>query len=274
MSNRPIRKRGDGGGRRWPAPSLVVSGVAVFIALSGSAVAAGNLIDNKDLAANAVTGDKIKDHTISVKDLNATLQTALRVKGGTGAAGGAGALGAAGTGGVNGAPGTGGMNGANGPNGAAGAAGANGANGPGGTNGIDGAAGTNGTDGTNGAGGTNGTNGTITPLSATAGVTALPTAAPPTTVISLTAPARTYVVLAKTQLTHSGAGDSIECLLKSGSTTIDRVDMKTLPALAAIPVSLQAIVTSSTPLQLSVVCSVAVANGSADVSSIIAIPVG
>jgi hypothetical protein len=50
--------------------------------------------------------------------------------------------------------------------------------------------------------------------------------------------------------------------------------MKTLPALAAIPVSMQAIVTAATSTQLSVTCSVAVANGAADVSSLIAIPVG
>ena len=35
--------------------------------------------------------------------------------------------------------------------------------------------------------------------------------------------------------------DSIECLLKSGSTTLDQIAMKTLPALAAIPASLQAV---------------------------------
>jgi hypothetical protein len=109
------------------------------------------------------------------------------------------------------------------------------------------------------------------PLSATAGAVVLATATPPTTVISLTVPAGDYVVFAKTQLTHSGAGDSVECLLKAGALTIDQVAMKTLPALAAIPVSMQA-VTSTAPTQLSVQCDVSVANGSADFSSLIAIP--
>ena len=49
--------------------------------------------------------------------------------------------------------------------------------------------------------------------------------------------------------------------------------MKTLPALAAIPASLQAVTTTTaSPTQLSVQCSVAVANGSANFSSLIAIP--
>jgi len=49
--------------------------------------------------------------------------------------------------------------------------------------------------------------------------------------------------------------------------------MKTLPALAAIPASLQAVVTTTgTPTELTVQCTVAVANGSANYSSLIAIP--
>jgi hypothetical protein len=49
--------------------------------------------------------------------------------------------------------------------------------------------------------------------------------------------------------------------------------MKTLPALAAIPVSLQAVTTTS-PSQLSVECDVLTANGAANFSSLIAIPIG
>ena len=88
----------------------------------------------------------------------------------------------------------------------------------------------------------NGTNGTITPLSAKQGVTALPTGAPPTTVVELGVPAGNYVVFAKSELSQTGAGDSVECLLKSGATTIDQGGMKTLPALAAVPVSLQGVI--------------------------------
>jgi hypothetical protein len=132
-----------------------------------------------------------------------------------------------------------------------------------------------GTNGTNGTNGTDGIDGTIAPLWTTNGLTALPTATPPTVVVSLPVPAGHYVVLAKTQLSHTGAGDSIDCVLKAGNATIDQVSMKTLPALAAIPVSLQAVTTATTsPTQLSLECDVQVANGSANFSSMIAIPTG
>jgi hypothetical protein len=91
--------------------------------------------------------------------------------------------------------------------------------------------------------------------------------------VTLTVPAGNYVVMAKTQLSHTGAGDTIDCTLKAGTTTVDQVAMKTLPALAAIPVSMQAVTTTS-PTQLSVECDVAVANGSANFTSLIALPIG
>ena len=103
------------------------------------------------------------------------------------------------------------------------------------------------------------------------GSTALPTASPPTTVVQLAVPAGKYVILAKTQLSHTGAGDSVDCWLKAGATTLDQIAMKTLPALAAIPASLQAVVTLSSITQLSVVrCFTA--NGAANFSSLIAMP--
>ena len=146
-----------------------------------------------------------------------------------------------------------------------------------GTNGANGANGANGPNGPNGANGTNGIDGidgTIAPLSTTAGFTALPTATPPTVVVNMAVPAGNYVVLAKTQLSHTGAGDTIDCVLKAGSTSIDQVSMKTLPALAAIPVSLQAVTTTTSSSQLSLECDVLVANGSADFTRLIAIPTG
>ncbi|MDP9189566.1 MAG: hypothetical protein M3O25_09985 [Actinomycetota bacterium] len=117
--------------------------------------------------------------------------------------------------------------------------------------------------------------GTIAPLFATNGFTGIPTGPTSTTVVSLAAvPAGDYVVLAKSQLTHTGAGDSVDCQLKAGGTTIDQVAMKTIPALAAMPMSLQAVTTLASPTQLTVQCHVMTANGSADFSSLIAIPTG
>jgi hypothetical protein len=242
--------------RWWPTPSILVAGAGLFIVLGGSAVAATGLITAGDIAPGAVTSKAIRSGAVEPKDLSAGTRALLA--GGqrpTGARGDAGPAGGRGETGSSGGPGS---NGANGPNGANG------------TNGIDG---TDGTDGVDGAKGTNGTNGTIAPLSAKQGPTALPTGPAATVVVELAVPPGSYVVLAKTQLFQTGAGDSVECLLKAGTTTLDQAAMKTLPALASVPASLQALTTTTaSPTTLSVQCNVAVANGSANYSSLIAIP--
>jgi hypothetical protein len=93
------------------------------------------------------------------------------------------------------------------------------------------------------------------------------------TVVSLSVPAGRYVVLAKTQLMNTGAGDSVTCTLKSGGTTIDQSGTKILPALASVAVPLQAVTTVATsPTLLTVQCSVLTAGGTADFNSLIAIP--
>lgn len=276
MMSRPPKPVGHEGRRRWPSPSMVAASVALFVALGGTAVAASSLIQAKDIAAGAVTSKAIRNGGVQPKDLStstrALIQTGAGLTGARGETGSAGANGAPGTNGANGANGPNGVDGVDGTNGTNGANGPNGANGANGIDGADGSAGLDGTDGVDGTDGTDGADGTITPLSAKQGLTALPTASPPTTVVSLTVPAGNYVVLAKTQLSHSGAGDSIDCTLKSGAAVIDQVAMKTLPALAAIPVPLQAVTTTASPSVLSVECDVMVANGSADFSSLIAIP--
>ncbi|HEX3328098.1 MAG TPA: collagen-like protein [Actinomycetota bacterium] len=221
-----------------PTPSIFIAGAALFIALGGSAVAAG-LIHGSDIAPGAITSKAIRDGAVKPDDLSTTSRDLLQ-----------------------GAPGE------TGKTGSPGAAGSNGANGPNGANGVDGKNGINGTNGTDGV------DGTIAPLSATKGVTALLTADPFTSVVDLTVPAGKYVVLAKTQLSHTGAGDTVECQLKSGGTTIDQIAMKTLPALAAIPASMQAVTTVASASQLSVQCKVKVADGAANFNSLIAIPTG
>jgi Collagen triple helix repeat (20 copies) len=293
MIQRPAGSPGKRARRLWPTPSIVIASAALFLALGGSALAATSLIQAGDIAPGAVTSKAIRSGAVEPRALGASIRTLLEsggqgatgAKGDTGLNGTAGSNGANGPNGANGAngaegaKGTNGINGANGLNGAEGAKGtngsngANGANGPNGANGVDGTNGTDGANGTDGINGTNGTNGTIAPLSATRGLTALPTASPPTTVVELAVPAGNYVVLAKTQLSHTGAGDSVECTLKAGATTIDQIAMKTLPALAAIPASMQAVTTTTTtPTVLSVQCAVLVANGSANFNSLIAIP--
>lgn len=273
MSKRRIDVPASRGWRRLPSPSMLVAGGAVFIALGGSAYASTGLVQSSDIAPGAVTTKAIRNGGVKPTDLSSTtraLITAGRgVKGDTGSSGAAGVGGTNGANGPNGANGSEGAKGANGANGTNGTDGTNGANGPNGANGVDGK---DGTDGIDGAKGSNGTNGTIAPLSATKGLTALPTGAPPTTVVELAVPAGNYVVLAKTQLSHTGAGDSVECALKAGAVTVDQIAMKTLPALAAIPASMQAVTATSSPTTLTVQCGVAVANGAANFSSLIAIP--
>jgi Collagen triple helix repeat (20 copies) len=290
--------------RWWPTPSIIVAGVALFIVLGGSAVAATRLIKADDIAPGAVTSQAIRNGAVEPKDLSAGAWALLEggqgvagAKGDTGAAGAAGGRGEAGSTGAtggqgeNGSAGSTGAKGETGSTGSTGARGetgsvgnpgsngANGANGPNGANGTNGAEGAKGADGAKGAegpkgaAGTNGTNGTITPLSAKQGLTALPTGVPATSVVELAVPAGSYVVMAKTQLFQTGAGDSVECLLKAGTTTLDQAAMKTLPALASVPASLQAVATTTaSPTTLSVLCSVSVANGTANSSSLIAIP--
>lgn len=256
--------------RRWPMPSLLLAGIAVVLALGGTAAAATGLIRASDIAPGAVTGQAIRNGGVEPRDLSAQTRALLQA----GRDGPTGATGAPGSGGTNGANGPNGANGVDGRNGTDGADGSDGIDGTNGSDGIDGTNGAPGADGTDGTDGVDGVDGTITPLSATGGPTALPTAAPMTTVVSLAVPAGDYVVLAKTQLSHTGAGDTVDCVLKAGTTTLDQIAMKTLPALAAIPASMQAVTTVSSPTQLAVECKVQVANGAANFSSLIAIPTG
>lgn len=261
MINRPRNIVNHERRRGWPTPSIVAACLALFVALGGTAVAANSLIRAGNIALGAVTSKAIRNGGIEPRDLSTRTRALLQAGGGL--------TGAKGEPGSAGAPGANGPNGANGASGVDGTNGTNGVNGVNGTNGANGANGLNGVDGTNG---TDGIDGTVTPLSAKQGLTALPTASPPTTVVDLDVPAGSYVVLAKTQLSHTGAGDTIDCTLKAGGSTIDQVSMKTLPALAAIPVPLQAVITTASPSHLSVECDVLVANGSANFSSLIAIP--
>ncbi len=298
-------KRSPGRQQRqwWPTPSIVLAVAALFVVLGGSAVAANGLIHASDIAPGAVTSRAIKNGSVEPRNLSTATRALLvgdpgaaGAKGDSGSSGAPGANGANGPNGANGAKGadgvngtsgatgTAGVNGTNGANGLSGADGAdgadgvngangaNGANGPNGANGVDGTDGVDGAKGSNGTNGVNGTNGTIAPLSAKQGETLLPTGSGLTTVVELAIPAGNFVVLAKTQLSHTGAGDSVTCFLKAGNATVDQIAMKTLPALAAIPASLQAVTATTSSTQLSVQCNVAVANGAANFSSLIAIP--
>jgi hypothetical protein len=102
---------------RRPSAALVVSSLALFVALGGTSYAISQLppnsVGNKQLRTGAVTSSKIKDGTISRKDLAAG--TAL--KGDAGPQGLTGAQGATGPQGATGSQGTTGPQGATGPQG-------------------------------------------------------------------------------------------------------------------------------------------------------------
>jgi hypothetical protein len=224
----------------------------LVLAISSGAFAMEALLTGAHIQNGSLTGVDIKKQSLGADLLTTSAKKSLRgPRGSEGAHGPAGAAGPAGLVG-------------------SGAAGANGTNGLAGTNGT---VGTNGTNGAPGTAGTNGTNGTVTPLSATTGTTVLPPTGSPIVVISLAVPTPgKYVVMAKTQLYQSGAGDAIDCVLKANSISIDQVAMKTLPALAEVPVSLQAVTTVTANSQFSVECDMRTADGTASFNSLIAIP--
>jgi hypothetical protein len=265
----------------------VLAALGIVLAVSSGAYAARGLLTGRDIKDGSLTGADIAQHSLGASLLSASARDAL-----AGSEGPRGLLGRAGPDGADGSPGMNGRQGDNGLPGPAGGAGLTGstgsvgatgaigstgvgATGVGGTAGATGpigVTGIGGTSGSTGATGASGLDGTVTPLAATGGVIALPTASPPVTVVALTVPAGRYIILAKTQLAQTGAGDSIDCTLKTGTTTLDQSSLKTLPALAAGSVSLQAVTTAGATSQLSVQCLVEVANGTANFSSLIAIP--
>jgi collagen triple helix repeat protein len=255
----------------------VLAAVLLVVAVTSGTVGASALLTGKDVKNGSLTGADIKTGSLGTSLFSGSARNALH--GDRGPRGNRGVTGLVGTHGDVGSNGATGAEGAAGHAGAAGLAGTSGAPGTAGTNGTAGTAGTAGTNGlagtagTNGTNGTNGANGTVTPLAATGGSIALAFgAAAPTTVVVLNVPAGKYVVLAKTQLYHSGAGDTVTCTLQAGAITIDQSSIKTLPALASVAVPLQAVTTVASPTVLTVQCKVDTASGSADFSSLIAIP--
>lgn len=131
--------------RKRLTPATVLAMVALFVALAGSATAAGTVL---------ITGKQIKDASIGLADLNPAAKRSLR--GQAGSVGPLGAPGSAGAQGVAGAPGAAGAQGAQGVAGAPGAAGAQGAQGAQGAAGERGLAGTQGPAGEKGATGAQG----------------------------------------------------------------------------------------------------------------------
>lgn len=129
-----------------PSPALVISCLALFVALGGGAYAAialpKNSVGAKQLKANAVTSAKVADGSLAATDFAAGQLPAGQTgpAGPKGADGARGAQGEPGPVGATGPAGTDGSNGTNGADGAAGPAGLRGPTGPTGQTGPTGAA--------------------------------------------------------------------------------------------------------------------------------------
>ena len=97
-----------------PSPAMIVALLALFVALSGTAVAAKSLITKSSQIKNGVieSSDLRDGRGVNVRDITPAARRALR-----GAAGAAGALGPAGPAGAQGAPGSAGEAGPAGPKG-------------------------------------------------------------------------------------------------------------------------------------------------------------
>jgi hypothetical protein len=88
MLNRAARSPENHQRRHWPALSIVIASAALFIALGGTAVAAG-LIHPGDIARGAVTSKAIRNGGIWPQDLTASTKASLQgAKGATGLTGG------------------------------------------------------------------------------------------------------------------------------------------------------------------------------------------
>ena len=117
-----------------PSPALVISLVALFVALGGTGYAATQLAKNsvgaKHLKKNAVSGAKVKNSSLLLNDFRASERSKLHgAPGARGAAGARGATGARGLQGVQGIQGTQGTPGAQGTQGIQGPPGAAGTDG-------------------------------------------------------------------------------------------------------------------------------------------------
>jgi hypothetical protein len=73
--------------RRRPSPALVISIVALFVALGGTGYAAlklpKNSVGSKQIKKNAVSGKKVKDGALGLADFSATAKAGLKGAPGT-----------------------------------------------------------------------------------------------------------------------------------------------------------------------------------------------
>jgi len=215
---------------RRPRASTVIASLALFVALGGSAT-----------AATLITGAKVKNGTITAKDVKNSTLTGSKVKNGSLSASD---LSKSAQGSLKGAKGD---KGSTGPQGAAGATGTTGAQGP---------------------------RGIVSPRVVTVGSDAIPNDVDTTILTNNNVPAGSYVVTAKATL-ETTDGDLMQCNLENGGNSVDQTQW-VAPTAADLdsPMMLTAVV-NVTNGPLSIVCSKdGTTDGSASNVKLIAVPVG
>jgi hypothetical protein len=106
----------EGSRRRLPRPATVLSGIAVFAALAGTATAASGVISGSEIKRGTITGKQVKNKSLGLKKLSNGAVKRLRGKTGPqGAQGPAGPTGIAGSQGPQGPAGPKGIAGPQGP---------------------------------------------------------------------------------------------------------------------------------------------------------------
>jgi len=212
---------------RRPRASLVIASLALFVALGGSAT-----------AATLITGAKVKNGTITGKDIKGSSLTGAKVKNGSLSSSD---LSTAAKSGLKGAKGD------QGPAGQTGPAGAPGAQGP---------------------------RGIVSPRVQTLGGKDI-NDGPAQTVLTSDVPAGTYVISAKATLVAED-NDMIQCNLYNGNQSIDQTQWDSPEAfLVSSPMALTAVATVTTG-DLSIECSTDGIVDTTEVNNVklIAVPVG
>ncbi|MDO9408277.1 collagen-like protein [Patulibacter sp.] len=235
--------------RRRPQAATVVSCVALFAAVGGTATAASMItganikngtVTGADVKSSTLTGADVKNRSLTASDLSASTVAALK--------------------------------------GAAGSSGAAGATGPAGAVGATGPAGATGPKGADGATGPVGPAGPAVLPKAYRGVAPdvnIPANTADSVVLTKAVPAGSYLVTAKLTFATQSGTDLVACELVNGLTVVDEAKMRpTASAESRMPASLQAVVTVAGPGSLRIRCTTQSAVGNASDLQLAAIPVG
>ncbi|HYI35230.1 MAG TPA: hypothetical protein VEX39_01380 [Thermoleophilaceae bacterium] len=213
---------------RRPRASTVIASLALFVALGGSAT-----------AATLITGAKVKNGTLTGKDLKRSSLTGTQVKNGSLTASDLSkrSLGS--------------LKGATGATGATGAAGAKGAP---------------------GSQGVQGPRGIVKPLSTSTASKNIAGGGADTEVLELAAPAGKYLVTAKATLASPDV-DLLDCRLQNNGAQVDQTQWDAPAASLFAPVSMTGVTTVTTG-SLRIVCAKSTAPvGSASDVKLIAVPI-